>query len=187
MKLTCSNLSAQSATISPAAENAIDTSTPAASESSGWGTYGPTKSAAVSQVRPPTSSARVVAAARNAARISPYASGVTSRSTMVPCSFMMNKEDEVLRNALLMIPSMTRPGTRKRMYGTPSTSRSLPPSDQPKTTKYSAVVISGERMVCPGTRRNRFTSFRYNVRGPSAGSNGGCGGGDGRVGDMMQA
>src|SRR5438132_6395140 len=100
---------------------------------------------------------------------------------------MMKSEDEVLRKALLMMPSITRPGTRKRMYGTPSTSRSRPPSDQPKTMKYKAVVISGERMVCPGTRRKRFTSFRYKVRGPSAGSNGGCGGGDGRVGDMMQA
>src|SRR5436853_639396 len=32
--------------------------------------------------------------------------------------------------------------------------------------------MSGERTVCPGTRRNRFTSLRYRVRAPSVESTG---------------
>src|SRR5712692_5016840 len=87
----------------------------AASARNGCGSAVPTKTAAVAQVSAPTISARVQPAPTNPARISRYESGVTRRSTTVPCSFMMNSDDEVLRKLLLMRPSITRPGTRNRL------------------------------------------------------------------------
>ena len=79
-------------------------------------------------------SPRTTAAATNAGEHLADESGATSRSTMVPCIFM-NIDDAVLRNAFVMTPSVTRPGTMKRTYGTPSTSRSRAPSAKPNTRK----------------------------------------------------
>ncbi len=51
------------------------------------------------------------AAPTKPARISPYESGDTSRSTTVPWIFMTKIEDAVLRYAFETTPSATRPGT----------------------------------------------------------------------------
>ena len=47
---------------------------------------------------------------------------------MVPCILAMNIDDEVLRNAFCVSVSRTSPGMMKRMYETPSISRTRPPS-----------------------------------------------------------
>ena len=82
----------------------------------------------MTQTSAPVMKPRSTAADKNAASRSATPNGATSRSTIVPCSLAMNIDDDVLRNAFWVTVSSTRPGMMKRMYDTPSTSRTRPPS-----------------------------------------------------------
>ena len=62
---------------------------------------------------------------------------------MVPDHFGMKMPNEALKMLSVESDSIIRPGTMKAAYGTPPTFDMREPIAEPKTMKYSDVVMTG--------------------------------------------
>ncbi len=98
--------------------------------------------------------------------ISPGLSGGISVSTMLPWTFEIMIDDEVLAKAFWMTTIIRMPGARNWRNGTSPTGPRRAAKASPKTVMNSTEVATGARMVCAQTPRNRIASRLIRVHRP---------------------
>ena len=94
---------------------------------------------------------------------SPAERGAPTRSTILPITLPINKEEEEWENACWIICIAINPGAKNSINGTPKTLGLSLPIAKEITDKNKIEVTIGPIIVCPNTDKNLSVSFKYKV------------------------